>query len=136
MALFKNLFGKSKAPQEPTQAPKADAAAKPVRKTKKAHEQESMDLFASELGGAAKAGEQTKTVDASENTVKTTAPDKPAIKAPIEPIKTPLEHESDPTPMSQQSTAKKSTPAKSAAPKAAKKAAAKTRTQTNSTILV
>ena len=38
------------------QAPKADAAAKPVRKTKKAHEQESMDLFASELGGAAKAG--------------------------------------------------------------------------------
>ncbi len=122
MALFKNLFGKSKAQEEPIQAPKAKPQAKPVRKDKQAHERESLELFAPELGAAAKPDEAAKAVDASGRDAKTSAQDVPELVQPIEPIAI----GTDQTQMSQQSTAKKTPPKKPAAAKpAAKKSASK-----------
>ncbi len=128
MALFKNLFSKSKAPKEPQKAQKTEPEAKPVSpgakpvlKDQKAHEQESLELFASELGSAAKDSKaasdsaSAKTVDASSDDAKTTAQDEPKPLKPIEPTAI----GTDQTQMSQQSTAKKTPPKKAPAPKAA-----------------
>ena len=119
MALFKNLFSKSnaktKAQIEQTDAQKPEPDVKPVRKDKKTHEHESLELFSTELGEAA------KSIDVSANTDKSSAPEAPVTTQRTEPTAI----ESDTTSMSQQSTSKKAPPAKTTVPKATPRKPAK-----------
>ena len=113
MALFKNLFTKSPA-QKDAQS-ETEPKKKPVRKSAKSHEQDSLELFSTELGAKAQKTDGKDSAGSKPTTPNTPAPPASAQK-----------NESDKAPMSQQSTSKKTTqsppaPAKSAAGKRAAK---------------
>ena len=106
MALFKNLFTKSPAPKEARN--EAEPTKKPAGKSDKSHEQDSLELFSTEIGANARREEGEDS-----------APPKPApTTKPAAPASAQT-NEQDTAPMSQQTTSK--TPQKK--PAAGKRAA-------------